>query len=229
MKAALAIRHVSFEDLGTLEPVLRDHGYQIGYREAGLDDLSNIDPDVDLLVVLGGPIGAYEEEAYPFLLQELSLIQRRLARDQPTLGICLGAQIMARALGAKVYPGPIKEIGWYELVLADAAKRSILKHLDGQKLLHWHGDTFDTPEGAVLLASTDAYLNQAFSWGRRGLAVQFHAEVEPGMLERWYIGHACELAAAHIQVKSLREDTRAFAPALQVRAVTLWQEWLSRL
>ncbi len=227
MKTALAIRHVSFENLGNLELILRADGYSIEYREAGRDDLSRIDSNVDLLVVLGGPIGAYEEDTYPFLLKELELVESRLRKDQPTLGICLGAQIMARALGAKVYAGPTKEIGWHEFRLTQTGKESPLRQLDGTKVLHWHGDTFDIPVGAVLLASTTAYANQAFSWGRRGLAVQFHPEVDSSILEQWYIGHACELAGAHISVKSLREDARRFAPVLQARSANFWRDWLS--
>ncbi len=230
MKTAVAIRHVYFEDLGNLEPILRADGYHIEYREAGLDNLSRIDPRVDLLIVLGGPIGTYEEEAYPFLLQELALVESRLKGDQATLGICLGAQIMARALGANVYPGTGKEIGWHEFSLTQAGKKSPLNHLTETKVLHWHGDTFDLPQGALLLASTSAYTNQAFLWGKRGLAVQFHPEAQLSTLERWYIGHACELATTKdMSVISLRNDARRFAPILQPRAGSFWNDWLSAI
>ena len=179
-KTALAIRHVPFEDLGTLAAVLADHGYAIAYKVAGIDTLAAIDPaGPDLLIVLGGPIGAYEEDAYPFVLDELRLLERRLATDLPTLGICLGAQLMTRALGARVYPGPQKEIGWSPLTLTEAGSRSCLRCLSPERtpVLHWHGDTFDLPDGATRLASTEVCENQAFSWGSRALALQFHAEV----------------------------------------------------
>lgn len=111
-KTAVVIRHVPFEDLGTFEGVLAGRGYTVAYREAGVDDLAAIDPtEPDLLIVLGGPIGAYEEAEYPFVMDEVRLLERRLAVDRPTLGICLGAQMMARALGARVYPGGRQEIG----------------------------------------------------------------------------------------------------------------------
>lgn len=228
MKTAIAIRHVPFEDLGNLEPVLRTHGYHIEYREAGLYPLADIDRGVDLLVVLGGPIGAYEEEIYPFIRDELLLLENRLKQDRPTLGICLGAQLMARALGARVYPGSGKEIGWKPLTLTWAAGASPLKYLDGAHVLHWHGDTFDLPNGALHLAATAAYANQAFTWGKRGLALQFHSEVATPPLERWYIGHACEIAGTKgVSVASLRADATRFAPPLQSRAIAFWGSWLS--
>ena len=171
---ALAVRNVAFEDLGSFERVLADRGYRVAYADAGLDDLGALDPlGPDLLVVLGGPIGAYEEARYPFVLDELRLLEKRLAADLPTLGVCLGGQLIARALGARVYPGGQKEIGWAPLVLTDEGRGSCLRHLAPEEtpVLHWHGDTFDLPRGAVRLASTEAYENQAFSWGRRARAL----------------------------------------------------------
>ena len=195
MKSLVAIRHVHFEHLGSFGPVLRADGYDVAYRDAGVDDLTAIDPAAhDLVVVLGGPIGAYQEGTYPFLRDELRLIEARLAAAKPTLGICLGSQLMARALGARVYPGPDKEIGWSELDLSAAGRASPLAALDGVHVLHWHGDTFDLPSGAELLASTAKCRNQAFALGRHALGLQFHAEVDAAEIERWLIGHACEIA-----------------------------------
>jgi GMP synthase (glutamine-hydrolysing) len=227
---AVAIRHVPFEDLGNLEPRLRANGYRIEYKEAGVDPLIDIPPDVDLLVVLGGPIGAYEEGVYPFIREELRLLEKRLAGDLPTLGICLGAQMMARALGANVHPGPRKELGWGPLAFARSARTSALNHLEGVRVLHWHGDTFDIPAGAIHLASTESYPSQAFSWGRNGLALQFHAEVREATLERWYIGHACEIAATPgVSVAHLRAEAAQYDAMLQMQAAKLWETWLSAL
>jgi GMP synthase (glutamine-hydrolysing) len=230
MRQALAIRHVAFEDLGNLADVLYQNDFEVTYTEAGLDDLRQIDAlEPDVLIVLGGPIGAYEEDTYPFLLDELRLLERRLAADLPTIGICLGAQLMARALGAKVYPGPAKELGWAPLLLSERGRHSPMQHLseDWTAVLHWHGDTFDVPQGAIHLAATPVYVNQAFAWGKRGLAVQFHPEVTAHGIERWLIGHACEISTTPgVSVLKLRQDTRRYAADLQVQAMKFWQAWL---
>lgn len=233
MKSALAIRHVAFEDLGSFERVLGDRGYRLAYAEAGLDDVGSLDPlGPDLLIVLGGPIGAYEEASYPFVLDEVRLLEKRLAADLPTLGVCLGSQLMARALGARVYPGTGKEIGWAPLTFTDEGRRSCLRYLASgdTRVLHWHGDTFELPRGAARLASTEAYANQAFAWGRRALALQFHAEATARGLERWFIGHACELGATPgVTVAGLRRDTARWAPALEPQGRRCFEAWLAEV
>lgn len=229
MKSAVAIRHVGFENMGSLTTVLAERGLELSYMEAGVHDLASFDGcEPDLLVVLGGPIGAYEEDAYPFILEEVRLLKRRLAADLPTLGICLGAQMMARALGAKVYPGPAKEIGWKPLILTDAGRASPVAHLDGDltSMLHWHGDTFDLPQGAALLASTALCPHQVFSWGRNSLAFQCHPEVLTAELERWFIGHACEISANRLSVKALRAESARFGPVLAAQGRRFFAEWL---
>lgn len=229
MTSVVAIRHVAFEDLGTLATVLSSRGAAVRYLEAGVDDLAHFDAcKPDLLVILGGPIGAYEESTYPFIKDEVQLLEQRLAADLPTLGICLGAQLMARALGARVFPGPAKEIGWSPLTLTEAGRASPLTHLAGDKtsMLHWHGDTFDLPEGATLLASTDLCRHQVFSWGRAALGFQCHPEAQAAALERWYIGHACEIAGAGLSVPRLREDAIRFGQALQTQGAKCFVDWL---
>jgi GMP synthase (glutamine-hydrolysing) len=229
MTAVLAIRHVAFEDLGTLGKVLASRGASVHYLEAGIDDLTRIDAcEPDLLVVLGGPIGAYEEANFPFVADEIRILERRLRADLPTLGFCLGAQMMARALGARVYPGPSKEIGWSPLNLSEAGLASPLYHLAGDKtsMLHWHGDTFDLPKNATLLASTDLCRHQAFSWGQAALGFQCHPEVRAADLERWFIGHACEIAAAGLSVPRLRQDTGRFGPLLESQGARCFTDWL---
>ncbi|MEL6438497.1 MAG: glutamine amidotransferase [Cyanobacteria bacterium J06621_8] len=233
MKHAVAIRHVAFEDLGNLAPILEHRGYRIDYIDATSSSLQEIDPlKLDLLVILGGPIGAYDEQDYPFLLDELRLLGIRLAADLPTLGICLGSQLMARVLGAKVYPGAVKEIGWSPLSLSDAGEKSPLKHLGTRdhSVLHWHGDTFDLPPGAVNLASTDNYVNQAFTWEKCALGLQFHPEVTPQGLENWFIGHASEISSTvDVRLDKLRADTALYASRLETQAVKVWQEWLETM
>ena len=166
-------------------------------------------------MVLGGPIGVYEADAYPFLTPEIELIARRLHADRPTLGICLGSQLLAAALGARVYSSGVKEIGWAPIELSAAGEASCLRHLEKTAVLHWHGDTFDLPAEAVRLASTPVCKNQAFSWRAHALALQFHAETAGTALESWYVGHTGEIAATPgISVPQLRADTaRGCAPA----------------
>lgn len=233
-KQAVAIRHVAFEDAGCFDAVLVRHGYDLCYVEAGLDDLAGLDPLApDLLLVLGGPIGVYEEDHYPFLTDEIRIIERRLALQRPMLGICLGAQLMARALGAQVAPGDCgKEIGWALLALTAAGQDSPLRHLAPEltPVLHWHGDSFEIPAGAERLAGTARYPNQAFAVGRHALALQFHPEVTAAGMERWFIGHACEIAATEgISVPQLRAETARWASVLRQQGQRMLGEWLERL
>ncbi|HRC71659.1 MAG TPA: glutamine amidotransferase [Candidatus Competibacter sp.] len=232
MKSVLTLRHVAFEDLDAFGPLLVERGYTVRYLEAGHDDFAALDPLADdLLVVLGGPIGVYEEEAYPFIRDELRLLRARLAADRPTLGICLGCQMIARALGGRVYPGGHKELGWKPLRLSDAGRDGPLAAFaDRTPVLHWHGDTFDLPAGATLLASSDRYPHQAFSWGERALALQFHIETTARGLERWFIGHAGEIAGtAGLSVPLLRAETARYAAGAEARGRRCFSGWLERV
>jgi GMP synthase (glutamine-hydrolysing) len=231
-RSAMALCHVAFEDLGLLAPVMAREGWDATYREAAVDDLRDGSiKDADLLIVLGGPIGAYETEAYPFLKPELDLIEHRLSRNLPVLGICLGAQLMAKALGSRVYAGPVKEIGWGGVELTGEGAASCLGPLqdNGEVVLHWHGDTFDLPEGAQRLVSNQHYQNQAFAHGRNALALQFHIEADPHLLERWYVGHAAELAAAKVSVSELRAATSKIANGRASLVDRVFTRWLREI
>jgi len=231
-KKAWAITHVTFEDLGSFGHILAEAGFDLEYVNAATDDLDVIKPESDdLLIVLGGPISVNDAAEYPFIETELEILSRRLAADKPTLGICLGAQLMARALGAKVYPGQQKEIGWSPIHLTDAGSRSALRHLVGNDVcvLHWHGETFDLPDDAVHLASSALYSNQAFSYGN-ALALQFHPEVTAHGLEQWYVGHTGEIHQTDgISVHQLRDDSARFADTLQARAYLFLVEWVEEV
>lgn len=225
----LALQHVAFEDLGRFAPVLAHHGFEIDLRETAFDGL---DPsrwdDADLVAVLGGPVGVGDVAAYPWLQAAIDALRRRLRAGRPTLGLCLGAQLMAAAPGARVQPGPAKEIGWSVLSLTAEGHRSPLRHLDGVPVLHWHGDRFELPAGAVSLASTAITPHQAFSVGTHALALQFHPEVEAGGIERWLVGHASEIAQAGVDVNLLRDATRLHGPALERAGAAMLGDWLDR-
>lgn len=230
LPTAVAIRHVAFEDLGTFSPAIERAGYRIHYYDVGLDELWTLDPlKTELLIVLGGLIGAYEDDKYPFLRDELNILEARLAAGRPTLGICLGAQLMARAFGARVYPGPAKEIGFSPLALTAEGRDSCLAPFQDHPVLHWHGDTFDVPDGAVRLASTPLCENQAFARGRNALAVQFHPEAGGDGFERWLIGHTLELAQAGIDVPRLRSEHVSLGADLKRRAEACITTWLDQL
>lgn len=228
-KRAVAIRHLAFEDLGLLAPVLAAQGYAVSTLEAGIDDLGAA-RDADLLIVLGGPIGAYEDDLYPFLNDELDLIEARLRHPQPMIGICLGAQLIARASGMRVYPGRQKEIGWAPVTLTEDGAASPLAAIGRLPVLHWHGDTFDLPDNAVQLAATDVTRNQAFAIDSHVLGLQFHLEVPGAAIERWLIGHAHELAATDgVSVLELRAETAIHAPRLEAAARQVFTDWLAAL
>jgi GMP synthase (glutamine-hydrolysing) len=231
-RSAVALRHVAFEDLGLLGPILDAAGWTTSYCDATIDDLgATAVEQADLLIVLGGPVGVYETESYPFLTGEVALVERRLARERPTLGICLGSQLMARALGSRVYPGATKEIGWGPVELTAAGRSSCLAPLSTENalVLHWHGDTFDLPHGAVRLAFNTHYENQAFAHGAHALALQFHIEADPRRLEQWYVGHTVELAVAGLSVPALRAQTADLAERARVQAREILTAWLQQI
>lgn len=226
MKTALAIRHVPFEDLGAFGPALARRGYAVRYVEAG--EPMRDERSEDLVIVLGGPISANDEARYPFLTQELALIERRLKRGAAVMGVCLGAQLLARVLGARVYAGPQKEIGLGPIRLTpDGAESALAPFAADPIALHWHGDTFDLPRGATLLASTDLTPNQAFSFGPNAIGFQFHPEARPQGFEQWLVGHALELAGA--DVAAFRAAMRTHGPALEAKGARVLDTWIEQL
>lgn len=232
-KTVNVIRHLAFEDLGSFSSALQAHDYQINYIEAGYDDLSLINALSDnLLIILGGPISVNDKKTFPFLELEITLLRQRIAADKPTLGICLGAQLIASALGAQIYSGKEKEIGWSPLNLTKAGEQSALRYVNGKhcSMLHWHGETFDLPDNAVLLASSNKYQNQAFSYGKRILALQFHPEVSQHAMEKWFIGHITEIMQTEgVSVAQLREDTRRCANRLEIQGELFFNSWFNQV
>ncbi len=228
-RLALAIRHIHFEDCGTLDGILRERGFDVRYVEPWRENLRDLEvAGPDLLIGLGGPVSVYEADRYPWITDELRLFERRLAARRPLLGICLGAQMLASVLGARVFSGR-KELGWAPLFLTDEGKRSVIAPLaaEGTSMLHWHGDTFDLPSGATLLASTRQVAHQVYSWEEFALAFQCHPEIRHQDIESWLVGHACEIAATSgTSVERLREETHRLGPILAGQARLVFTHWL---
>lgn len=230
MPTTIAVRHVPFEDLGILAPLLSERGHSIAYRDAGIDALDARElGEADLLVVLGGPIGVYETGAYPFLAGEIDAVAGRIARGRPTLGICLGAQIIASAAGAAVGATGRKEIGYAPITLTPEGAASPLARVGETPVLHWHGDAFEIPPGATRLAETPGFPNQAFAMDAAVLGLQFHLEADRRRIERWLIGHAHELSAAGMDPNLIRAQAAAHGQVLEDAGRDVFGAWLDAL
>ena len=221
------IRHVSFEGIGTIADELAGRGLAFGYLDPPRQQVLGA-ADAQLLIVMGGPISVNDVDRFPYLADEIELIRYRIDNSLPTLGICLGAQLIARALGAAVAPMPGPEIGWKPLALSDAGGSSPLRHL-ASPVLHWHGEMFELPPGCPSLASTPGCANQAFAVDHHALALQFHIEVGSQDLEHWLVGHVHELDHHGISVSKLREDTRRYCTTAVAEGRQLLAAWLSAL
>ncbi len=174
------LQHVPFEGLGSIEPWLRDAGYEIShsplYRSAEFPDLGS----VDLIIVLGGPMSVNDEGEFPWLIEEKRFIREAIEAGKPVLGICLGAQLIASSLGARVYRNHCKEIGWFPAHgIPRSCSPSNYSFPSTMDVFHWHGETFDLPSGASHLARSEACPNQAFQIGRNVIGLQFHLEMIP--------------------------------------------------
>lgn len=224
-KTIYVIQHVAFEDLGSLEDIFYQKGYRVRYFEAGVDDLTTALNYDGLTVLLGGPISVNDVENYPFLKAEVDLLKKRLEANLPTLGICLGAQLIAKAYGAAIYRGVQQEIGWSCLEITPHAQNLLLP-LKDVPVLHWHDETFDLPINAQLLASSQHYPNQAFQVGNNILALQFHIEVEHDHLEKWLIGHHVELRHAKIDIALLRQENKKHALKLMLAAKEMIENYI---
>lgn len=222
-RTILVLCHVPHEHPGRLDPALRARG--IATRTVDFFADAQASPSLDGvagLLVMGGPMNVDETARYPFLATEVRLLERALAQGLRILGICLGSQLLAKALGARVYPNPRKEIGWYPIFPTPAARDDpLLSSFDASEtVFHWHGDTFDLPAGAVLLARSAACAHQAFRWGRAAHGLQFHVETTPDMIATWLSipDNQAELAALPphqaVDLAALHAATSAHAARL---------------
>jgi len=228
-KKGLIIRHVPHEGIAGFREPVESAGYDLDRIDVEDPEFGRLDlTGPDLLIMMGGPMGVYEQDRYPWIACQLKRLARRLAADRPTLGVCFGAQMIAAALGVPVYPGPAKEVGFHPLSFVDA--ESPLRHLAGVDVLHWHGDTFDLPADVELLASSPAYLHQAFRRGANILALQFHAEMglDP-RFEAW-IGQWPEaLAEVGSDATIMRARHAECGPAAVAAGRLMMTEWLAGL
>jgi GMP synthase (glutamine-hydrolysing) len=236
MRKLLVFQHSAREPLGVFDPMLRRAGFRIRYvnfsRQPGQR------PDVSRyngLIVLGGPMNVDEMERHPHLTTEIAILKEALALGIPILGICLGAQLLAAALGANVRPNSVREIGWYRLhPTAAAGGDPLCRHLDGtQHVFQWHAYTFDLPQGAVHLASTPTCPNQAFRFGDRAYGLQFHLEADERLIRRWldvpeYRTEAENAGPAH-HLEHILRDTHGHAPRALTLSESVFREFIELL
>jgi len=224
MKPVIAFRNVAHESLGMIEEVLRQAELTFSYLNLYESLPRTFDPHyLAGIIVLGGPMNVDETDRYPYLLPEQGFIRQAIDAGVPLLGICLGAQLLAKALGARVYAAPEKEIGWYSVQpTAAAADDPLLRHFRPQEtVFQWHGDTFDLPAGAVHLAASRACAHQAFRFGDRTYGLQFHVEVTAELIDDWLTepGGCREIEALnYIDPEEIRHRIQSELPAMHAMA-----------
>lgn len=230
-KTALIVRHVPYEGIAGFREPIEQAGYvldRIDVADPAFPDVDLVSPD--LVLLMGGPMGVYERDAYPWIGHEIDRLRRRLDADRPTLGVCLGAQIIAATLGAEVYRGPTQEIGFHPIAVTAAGDDLPLATLGETPVLHWHGDTFDLPDDAEWLARSPLYPHQAFRRGDTLLALQFHAEMglDP-RIDHWIENSADSLATLGLEGPALRADYDRLGPDCVAAGRTMIARWLAML
>ncbi len=226
----LIIRHVPHESAGTIESFLVQHKISFEYLNAydGAKVPHDLNP-YQALIVMGGPMNVDETREFPFLADEVTLIQNTIKNKKPVIGVCLGAQLMAKALGAKVYKGHKKEIGWFPIEWSkDAALDPVFNNISktAKTVFHWHGDTFDLPNGAVRLASSKEYPNQLFKYGNSAYAFQFHVEVTADMARDWMKENQSDFwgTESYLDPKSVTADADSKAKVLADLAFPIYEK-----
>jgi GMP synthase (glutamine-hydrolysing) len=234
MSPVIVFRHVPHEGLGTIASALNRYGLSprtvdIARGRPALPPVKSLAG----LIVMGGPMGVYEQDRYPFLKRELDYIGKVVDAGKPVLGICLGSQLIAHALGARVYPNRKKEIGWYRVHLTSEGKKDpLMKGANAPWVFQWHGDTFDLPKGARRLASSTLCKNQAFRFGQNVYGLQYHLEVNKDMILDWLDqpGAESELAAVGPQARQkIAGGFRLRLPALRPLAQRFFSGFAGRI
>jgi len=222
-----AIYHVGFEGPGGIKPWALARGHRFTETRLDLGEPLPVPDSFDWLIVMGGPMNIYEEVEYPWLPAEKALVKAAVNAGKRVLGICLGAQLLADALGAEIYPNAVKEIGWYPVSFTPEGREWLAAlGTDGKKqreaehtVFHWHGDTFHLPQGAVRLAESAGCRNQAFRYGNRVVGLQFHLEMTEPDIERLLVHGADELTeGVYIQ---RAEEIREWTGSCQLQAQEL--------
>ena len=228
MPEILVLQHQTCEPLGTIESALLRANHSIRYvrTQNGQAVPKSVESSAGL-IIMGGPMGVYEQDRYSFLGDEIRLIQHALTRDIPILGVCLGAQLLAAALESPVRPGHKKEIGWHPVTLTpeaagDSLWRDIPTPFTG---FHWHGDFFERPHGAVSLASSALTPCQAFRFGTAVYGLQFHLEVTEAMIQDWIVTFAGELTESGTEPTTILGGILSQLPPMQKIAQTVFDRW----
>lgn len=200
-KKILSVQNAECETLGTLENMFRSDGFEIE-NVIAKDHVPASSQGYDAIVVLGGPMAVYDN-SLPYLQKEQDLIRDAIKGDIPVLGVCLGSQLIAQAAGGRVYKGKQKEIGWGSVYITPASSNDIFRGVTDKtiRVFQWHGDTYDLPPGAKILAYTDLY-PQAFRVGS-AVGLQFHLEVDRGMIEQWMKEYAAEVKAEKVEQETI--------------------------
>jgi GMP synthase (glutamine-hydrolysing) len=229
-RRALIIRHVPHEGIAGFRDPIERAGYEVDRIDVADPLFPSLDLcEPDLLIMMGGPMGVYEQELYPWIACQLRRLERRLDAGRPTLGVCFGAQMIAQALGGSVYAGPTKEVGFHPVEVREVADNP-LRHIAGTSVLHWHGDTFTLPADVELLGSSHVYDNQAFRRGGNILALQFHAEM--GLDPRfgaWIEAWPEAVTEAGGTEQELRAAHDALGPAAVAAGQAMIAEWMEGL
>ncbi|MBA3332324.1 MAG: type 1 glutamine amidotransferase [Actinobacteria bacterium] len=229
---ALVFQHIACEPPGVFEDVLRARGAELHRVEVDESEPLPAWRDFDAIVAMGGPMSATDDDELPWLTGEKRLIAEAVEAGTPFWGVCLGVQLLAASLGARVYPGPLPEVGLLPVTLtAEAVSDPVFSALPSSfEALQWHGDTFDLPPGAVRLAGSPAYPNQAFRYGAVAYGVQFHLEVSSRMALEWAevpaYAASLELTLGREQAGRFLGQVAAKAGSMQARGGALFERWL---